>query len=78
MHFHPYASNLDCIYEAKLLRIASKRDKSSIFIIKHCFSAKSANYCDFQNRDIYLSKLLLFKKTPDLAFSDIVLKHIQR
>ena len=48
MHFHPYASNLDCIYEAKLLRIASKRDKSSIFTIKHCFSAKSANYCDFK------------------------------
>ena len=44
MHFHPYASNYDGISVQKLLKIASKRQKSSILVRKHGFYVKSTNY----------------------------------
>ena len=67
-----------CIYEPKLVRIASKTQQIFNIVDKTLFLWKIHNCCDFQNRDIYLSKLIVFKKTPDLAFSDIILNDIKR
>ena len=82
---------LSCLHAFSSLRIESWLylwskttencfQKGQIFNIynKTLFFCKKCKLLWFQNRDIYLSKLLLFKKTPDLAFSDIILKHIQR
>ena len=82
---------LSCLHAFSSLRIESWLylwskttencfQKGQIFNIcnKTLFFSKKCKLLWFHNRDIYLSKLLLFKKTPDLAFSDIELKHIQR
>ena len=78
---------LSCLHAFSSLRIESWSkttencfQKGQIFNIynKTLFFCKKCKLLWFQNRDIYLSNLLLFKKTPDLAFSDIGLQHIQR
>ena len=80
--FHAFTSlriKYWCIYEPKLMRIASKMQQIFKIDDKTRFFVKNKDFLIFRiGIIIYLSKLILSKKAPDLAFSDIILKHIQR